>query len=84
MAEFEPPRHWKWVGSFWGSEIYYDHIFTESAAGQTTINFVVDAEGWTAKPFGGIFGWIYGKNLDRAVPLLVEEIEAAARSPAES
>lgn len=77
MAEFEPLRHWKWVGRFLGAEISYDHIFTESGPEQTTMRFVVDAEGWSVPLVGGVFGRIYRRNLDRAVPLLIREIEAA-------
>jgi len=80
MTEFEPPKHWKWVGSFLGVEVAYDHIFSESGPAQTTIRFVVDAEGWSLPLVGGIFRRIYRKNLDRAVPLLIQEIEAVASS----
>ena len=59
-------------------EVAYDHIFSESGPAQTTIRFVVDAEGWSLPLVGGIFRRIYRKNLDRAVPLLIQEIEAAA------
>ena len=82
MAEFEPLRHWKWVGIFLGAEISYDHIFTESGPGQTTMRFVVDAEGWSVPLVGGVFGRLYRRNLDRAVPLLIREIEAAVSSRA--
>ncbi len=78
MTEFEPMQHWKWVGRVLGSEVYYDHIFAESEPGQTTMRFIIDASGWSVGLLGGIFGSIYRKNLDRAVPLLVQEIEAAA------
>jgi hypothetical protein len=78
MIEFEPQRHWKWAGPFLGSQVLYDHIFTSDAPGQTTIRFTVDAAGGPGALFLGIFGWIYRKNLNRAVPLLIQEIEAAA------
>jgi uncharacterized membrane protein len=78
MIEFEPQRHWKWAGSFLGSQILYDHIFSQDAPGQTTIRFTVDAAGGPGALFRGIFARIYRKNLERAVPLLVQEIEAAA------
>jgi hypothetical protein len=81
MTEFEPLKHWKWVGKFLGATIFYDHIFTVSETptenpGGTTIRFVVDAEGWSLPLVGGIFARIYRKNRDRAVPLLIREIEA--------
>ncbi len=78
MIEFDPPRHWKWVGPFLGSQILYDHIFSQSEPRQTTIRFTVDVAGGPGVLFRGIFGRIYRKNLERAVPLLVQEIEATA------
>lgn len=78
MIEFDPPRHWKWTGPFLGSQILYDHIFSQDRTGQTTVRFTVDVSGGPGALFRGIFGRIYRKNLERAVPLLVQEIEAAA------
>jgi hypothetical protein len=77
MIEFVPPRHWKWVGPFLGSQIFYGHIFSEDKPGETTVRFTVDITGWTAAVLGGLFGSLYERNLDRAVPLLIEEIEAS-------
>ncbi len=80
MIDFEPLRHWKWAGSFLGSQILYDHIFSEDTPNQTTIRFTVDTGGGPAVLIRGIFGWIYRRNLERAVPLLVQEIEGTAAS----
>jgi uncharacterized membrane protein len=79
MIEFDPPRHWKWVGPFLGSQILYDHIFSQNEPGQTTVRFTVDVGGGPGALLRGIFGRIYRKNLERAVPLLVQEIEAVGR-----
>jgi hypothetical protein len=68
----------KWVGPFLGSKILYDHIFSQNEPGQTTVRFTVDVAGGPGTLIGGIFGRIYRKNLDHAVPLLVREIEAIA------
>jgi hypothetical protein len=78
MIEFDPPRHWKWAGSFLGSQILYDHIFSQDEPGKTTVRFTVDVSGGPSAFFRGIFGRMYRKNLERAVPLLVQEIEGAA------
>jgi len=78
MVEFDPPRHWRWVGSFLGSPILYDHIFSQTEPGQTTVRFTVDVGGGPGALLSGIFGQIYRRNLDRAVPLLVREIETTA------
>jgi uncharacterized membrane protein len=79
MIEFDPPRHWKWAGSFLGSQVIYDHIFSQNEPGQTTVRFTVDVDGGAGALLRGIFGRIYRKNLARAVPLLVQEIEAVAK-----
>jgi hypothetical protein len=74
MTEFDRPRHWKWVGPFLGSRIHYDHLFEAISAGETRIRFTLDAEGWTVPLVGWLFGAIYRRNLERAIPLLVEEL----------
>ena len=78
MIEFEPLRHWKWVGPFLGLQIHYNHIFFQNEPGKTKIRFTVDATGGPGVLLRGIFARIYRKNLERAVPLLIQEIEAAA------
>ena len=80
MIEFERLQHWKWAGRLFGSQILYDHVFSQVEPGQTAIRFTVDITGRLGVLIGGIFGRIYRKNLERAVPLLVRQIEAAARS----
>ena len=80
MIEFAPPSHWKWSGSLVGAQIYYDHVFSEIAPSQTRVGFTVDASGWQAAFLGGIFANIYRRNLRSAIPLLIAEIEAHARS----
>ncbi len=78
MIEFDPPRHWKWAGSFLGAQILYDHIFAQKESGQTLVRFTVDVSGGFGVLIRGIFGSVYRRNLGRAVPLLIGEIEAAA------
>ena len=80
MIEFAPPSHWKWSGSLLGAQIYYDHVFSEIAPGQTRVWFTVDASGWQVAILSRIFASIYRRNLRRAIPLLIAEIEALAGS----
>ena len=77
MIEFDPPHHWKWAGSFLGSQILYDHIFSQTEPSRTTVRFTVDVGGRPGRFIRGIFGRIYRRNLERAVPLLIQEIEAS-------
>jgi len=78
MTEFDPPRHWKWVGPFLGLQIYYDHVFAQDEPGKTKIRFTVDSTGGPTVLFRPIFAMIYRRNLEQAIPLLIQEIEAAA------
>jgi uncharacterized membrane protein len=80
MIEFAPPRHWKWRGSLLGAQIDYDHVFSEVAPGQTEVRFTIDGSGWQVAILGGIFASIYRRNLRRAIPLLIAEIESLAGS----
>jgi len=79
MTEFVPLQHWEWVGSLLGSHVLYDHIFFQDQTGHTRIRFTVVVTGGLGVLVSGVFGRIYRRNLARAVPLLVEEIERAAR-----
>jgi len=80
MTEFNPPRNWKWVGPFLGARIHYDHVFEAVSANETRIRFTLDAEGWTVPLVGWLFGAIYRRNLNRAIPLLVEEMDRLVRT----
>lgn len=80
MSEFHPERSWKWVGKLAGASIYYDHIFESLGPNETRIRFTVDSQGGWMWLLGGVFGWIYRRNLERAIPLLIAEINRRAAS----
>jgi hypothetical protein len=82
MTEFAPPSHWKWSGSLLGAQILYDHVFSETAPGRTRVRFTVDGSGWQVAILGTAFASIYRRNLRRAIPLLIAEIESLTRSSA--
>ena len=75
MTEFEPMRHWKWRGGLLGAQLDYDHVFTALAPARTRVQFTIDASGWQAAIVGPAFAAIYRRNLLRAIPLLIAEIE---------
>jgi hypothetical protein len=82
MTEFVPPSHWRWAGRFLWMTVHYDHRFEATANGGTVIRFVVDAEGLGVGVLGRLFAAIYRRNLDRAIPRLVRELEGSiAPSP---
>jgi hypothetical protein len=76
MVEFNPPRNWKWVGPFLWLTVHYDHVFEPLEKGRTKLTWIVEAQGAGAGTAGRLFGLIYSRNLDRAIPLLIEELGA--------
>ena len=77
VNEFNPYRNWKWVSGFLWLTCHYDHHFEELSPTRTKITFVIEGEGFGASILGRLFAWVYRKSLDRAIPLLVEEMNAS-------
>jgi hypothetical protein len=77
MTEFNPYRNWKWVGNFLWLTVYYDHFFEELSSTKTKLTFVVESKGFSVSVLGRLFAKIYTKSLDRAIPLLVQEMNAS-------
>jgi hypothetical protein len=80
MTELRPPRNWKWVGPFLWMTVHYDHVFRVVETNETEITFTLDGSGFGARVLGRLFAAIYARNLDRAIPNLVREIECGAAS----
>jgi hypothetical protein len=76
MTEFNPCRNWKWVGPFLWLTIHYDHCFESLSSHQTKLRFVLEASGFGVGFFGRLFAKIYRRNLEKAIPRLVSEIES--------
>jgi hypothetical protein len=74
VTEFSPHHSWKWVGGFLWLTVHYDHQFEELNPTRTKLTWVVESSGFGVSIFGRLFAKIYSKNLDRAIPLLVEEM----------
>jgi hypothetical protein len=77
VTEFNPYRNWKWVGRFLWLTCHYDHRFEELNPAQTRLTWVIEANGFGKSVLGRLFARIYSKSLDRAIPLLVEEMNAS-------
>lgn len=75
MTEFNPGRNWKWVGPFVWLTVQYDHRFEPLSSDQTRLRFVLEASGFGVNVFGRVFAKIYRRNLARAIPLLVSQME---------
>ena len=76
MAEFNPHRNWKWVGNFLWLTIHFDHRFESDGRQGTRLTWIVLGEGLGVSVFGRLFAKIYAENLDKAIPALVEEMNA--------
>lgn len=84
MEQLNLGENWKWEGPFLWISVHYDHRFAHAGPDEAEIAFVLDGEGFGAAVFGRLFAAIYARNLDRAIPNLIREIEdehAAARAP---
>jgi hypothetical protein len=75
VEEFDPPRRWRWVGPFLSVRVHYDHWFAD-ADGRTRLTWIVDAEGPGAGTLGRVFGAIYARSLDKAIPNLQAELRS--------
>lgn len=77
VTEFNPYRNWKWVGKFLWATVHYDHHFESQNPTQTKFTWIVEANGFAVSVIGRLFAMIYKRDLDRAIPLLVAEINAS-------
>ena len=77
VTEFNPYRNWKWVGNFLWLTIYYDHQFEQATPTRTKLTWTVESTGFGVSVVGRLFAKIYSKSLDRAIPLLVKEMNAS-------
>ncbi|HEV3259326.1 MAG TPA: SRPBCC family protein [Gemmataceae bacterium] len=78
VTEYNPLRNWKWVGAFLWLTVIYDHQFEPLDAGHTKLIWVVEAQGFGVRPLGRLFAWIYRSSLERAIPLLIAEMNASS------
>ncbi len=77
VTEFNLSRNWLWVGGFLWLTVYYDHRFEELNATQTKITFAVAAKGLGVSVLGRLFAKVYRTNLDPAIALLIQEMNAS-------
>lgn len=75
MEELNAGRNWRWAGPFLWLTVHYDHQFRRTGPQESEVAFVLDGEGFGAGVFGRLFAAIYARNLDRAIPNLVHELE---------
>ncbi len=74
VTQFEEGRRWTWRGRLLWLTIDYDHVLTPAVQSGTWVEFVVEGRGVGAANLGRLFAVLYARNLDRAIPRLVEEL----------
>ena len=75
MERLIPGKSWQWAGPFLWLTVHYDHQFSSRSPDETDVRFVLDGEGFGIGFFGRVFAAIYARNLDRAIPRLLRELE---------
>ncbi len=78
VTEFSPPRNWTWVGRFLWLTVIYDHQFEQLDAEHSKLMWIVQATGFGAGVIGRLFAKIYRRNLEKAIPLLIAEMNASS------
>jgi Polyketide cyclase / dehydrase and lipid transport len=78
VTEFNPPRNWIWVGRFLWLTVIYDHQFEELDAGHTKLTFIVQGRGFGARILGPFFAKLCRGSLEKAIPLLIAEMNASS------
>ncbi len=78
VTEFVPKSHWKWISKFLGATIHYDHRFEPINHDRTKMQFIIEANnlGFGRFLLAKLYTAMYSKNLDKAIPNLVAEINA--------
>ena len=79
-TEFNPPHNWAWVSRLLWFTVIYDHRFEALDAEHTKMTFVVQATGLGARIVGPLFARLYRGNLEKAVPRLIDEMNALPAS----
>ena len=74
MENYDPPQRWQWVGRFLTARVHYDHRFEPVDADHTRLIWTVTAVGPASGTLGRVFGAIYARNLDQAIPNLQAEL----------
>ena len=74
VTEFQLHQNWKWIGPFLWMSMEYDHRFEPLGDDKTKFTWIIEGEGIGSSTIGRVFGWLYKRNLNKAIPLLQLEI----------
>lgn len=74
VTELRYLRHWTWRGRVMGIEVEHTHRFEATSEHRTQLIFTVGCRGSGAALTVKLFTALHGHHLDRAIPLLIAEI----------
>ena len=74
VTEFNPHRSWKWASGFLWATVHYDHQFEALSPTQTRLTWIVEGDGFGISVIGRLFAKVYARDLDKAIPALVAEM----------
>ena len=77
VTEFNPYHSWKRFAGFLWQTCHYDHRFKELTPTRTKLTLVIEANGFGKSVIGRLFAKVYSKHLDRAISLLVREMNVS-------
>ena len=80
VTEFDPYRSWKWVGGFLWATVHYDHHFESLSPNQTKMTWIVEGDGFGISWMGRLFAMFYARDLDKAIPALLREMDESQAS----
>ena len=75
MVEYNLHDNWKWIGRFLWLSVSYDHRF-HALRERTKLVWVFEIEGVGESSFGRVFAAIYRRDLDKAIPNLIAEMNS--------
>jgi uncharacterized membrane protein len=78
MEKYYPPRRWQWVGRFLTTDVHYDHRFEPIDEHHTRLVWTVTADGPGEASLARVFGAVYARNLDKAIPNLQQELRTTS------
>jgi hypothetical protein len=82
VTEFNPPRSWKWIGRFLWAAVIYDHQFEALDSGRTRLIWIIEADGFGENILGRLFASVYRRSLEKAIPLLIAEMNSISADDA--
>lgn len=76
VSSYEHGAGWEWVGTVLWLTIRYDHHFAADGSG-TRMTWTVSEEAERRSVLGRVFGSVYARQVDRAIPRLQAQLKSS-------